>query len=732
MATVHEAEDLRHHRKVAIKVLRPALAEAIGAERFLREIRTTANLNHPHILPLYDSGEAEGLLYFVMPFVSGESLRARIDREQQLPVEDAVQIAREIADALAFAHGQGVVHRDVKPGNILLEAGHAVLADFGIAHAAVGTDATRLTQVGMTVGSPAYMSPEQAAGEVRLDGRSDQYSLGCVLYEMLAGQPPFAGPTPDTVFRQHLTQMPPSVRVFRPAVPDGLEGVLVKLLGKSPADRYSLASGLVDALDRSIPGRSTGLKAAPKPAVLGFFRRNLLRGGGAVLALFLVLLVFQSVLNRTGESGSAREGTAEVPSTAVRPLDPRRVAVLYFSDISPSGTLGYLADGLTEAVIHNLSKADALDVVSANGSWAVKDHDLPREAAPQILRAGTLISGSVAGDGKEIRVHIGLDDGRTGRRILGGTMVVGSLGETLELKSELVREVSGLLSSRVGEEIEVPEDRRMTRSTTAWELFQRGEERRRAASRGLDDDRDGAFTRNIRAADSLFAEAEREDRNWAMPLVRRGLLSDLLARFAARENPEGALSWLKAGAQYVGRALQVDSLNAEAFLVRGKLAYAEWRLGLAPTPSEAEEAYQGAREDLERACRLDPSLAEAWSILSVLYSETVENLKAKGAAERAFQEDEFLPSADEVLLRLYAISYDLESFLEAMKWCDLGRYRFPESIPFKECGLWLMAAPSEEAPFPDPDAAWSLLEALLHGSGVRADAPLPLGAPILV
>jgi eukaryotic-like serine/threonine-protein kinase len=199
MATVYLAEDLKHHRRVAVKVLRPELAAALGPERFLREIETTAGLRHPHILPLFDSGEAAGFLYYVMPYVEGESLEDRIARERQLSLDDAVRIAREVADALSYAHAHGVVHRDIKPGNILLEGGHAVVADFGIARAVRAAGDERLTQTGMAVGTPTYMSPEQASGETEVDGRSDLYSLACVLYEMLAGQPPFTGPTAESV-----------------------------------------------------------------------------------------------------------------------------------------------------------------------------------------------------------------------------------------------------------------------------------------------------------------------------------------------------------------------------------------------------------------------------------------------------------------------------------------------------------------------------------------------------
>jgi Tol biopolymer transport system component len=248
MAVVYLAEDLRHHRRVALKVLRPELAAALGAERFLREIETTAQLTHPHILPLLDSGAAGGALYYVMPFVEGESLRDRLERERRLPVDDAVRIARETADALGYAHSHGVIHRDVKPENILLESGHAVVADFGIAKAVSVAGGTRLTETGLSVGTPAYMSPEQAAGGEALDGRSDVYSLGCVLYEMLTGETPYTGATPLAILAKKLSEPLPRVSNARERVPASLEAVLTKVLASTPADRFATAGEFAAAL----------------------------------------------------------------------------------------------------------------------------------------------------------------------------------------------------------------------------------------------------------------------------------------------------------------------------------------------------------------------------------------------------------------------------------------------------------------------------------------------------
>ena len=256
MATVYLAQDLKHHRQVAIKVLKPELSASLGSERFLREIETTASLRHPHILPLYDSGAAGEFLFYVMPFVEGETLRDRLARERQLPLEDALQITREVADALGYAHGRGVIHRDIKPENILLENGHAVVADFGIAKAVTSATGEALTQTGTSIGTPQYMSPEQAAGERDVDGRSDLYALGCVTYEMLAGQPPFTGPTVQSVVHQHLAAEPRPVTQLRAAVPAPVAQALQRVLAKAPADRFPTPSAFVAALRSAAkPGR---------------------------------------------------------------------------------------------------------------------------------------------------------------------------------------------------------------------------------------------------------------------------------------------------------------------------------------------------------------------------------------------------------------------------------------------------------------------------------------------
>ncbi len=274
MATVYLAHDVRHDRKVALKVLKPELSAILGGARFLAEIKTTANLQHPHILSLFDSGEADGTVFYVMPFVEGESLRDRLTREKQLPVDEAVRIAREVADALEYAHGHGVIHRDIKPENILLHGGHALVADFGIARAASRSDGgTRLTETGMSLGTPHYMSPEQAMGERDLTARADVYALGCVLYEMLLGEPPFTGPTAQAIVAKVMTEKPARLIPRRERIPVAVEAAVLTALEKLPADRFGgtaeFAAALVSAPATLAAPTAAGRRVDPGTFALG-------------------------------------------------------------------------------------------------------------------------------------------------------------------------------------------------------------------------------------------------------------------------------------------------------------------------------------------------------------------------------------------------------------------------------------------------------------------------------
>src|SRR5687767_6430029 len=292
MATVYLARDLKLDREVAIKVLLDELGVALGPERFRREITLATQLTHPHILPVYDSGDADGQLYYVMPFVAGESLRDRLDVQRQLPVDEALRITCEIASALEHAHQRGIVHRDIKPENILLEGGQALVADFGIARAVSAIGDQKLTKTGVSLGTPAYMSPEQAMADPTLDARSDIYSLGCVLYEMLAGTPPFTGPTAQAVIARHALAEVPSLTVARGTIPDEVEDAVMRAMAKVPADRFTTAAEFATALHACRGATGTGLRQSERRSRVrtkpDAVTRGRLAGVGAVIALLLV------------------------------------------------------------------------------------------------------------------------------------------------------------------------------------------------------------------------------------------------------------------------------------------------------------------------------------------------------------------------------------------------------------------------------------------------------------
>jgi TolB-like protein len=339
MGAVFLARDAKHERLVAIKTLRPELSSAIATERFLKEIRFTARLTHPHIVPIHDSGEIDGTLFYVMPFIEGESLRHRLIRDGRLPVEDALRIAHDVADALHHAHQHDVLHRDIKPENILLESGHAVVADFGIARAVSTAGADTLTQTGQLVGTPLYMSPEQALGAREIDGRSDIYSLGCVLYEMLAGAAPHAAPTPQGVLARVLTEPAPPVRAARPDVPAEVERLVATALARERKDRFATAGDFATALDA---GRVLHRRTA-RPRLV-------------VAALGLILLVGMSAVAVWRHSHSGAGGS-----------EVKLVAVLPFENLGDSAD-AYFADGMTEAVRGKLSALPGLQVTARSSS----------------------------------------------------------------------------------------------------------------------------------------------------------------------------------------------------------------------------------------------------------------------------------------------------------------------------------------------------------------------------
>jgi serine/threonine-protein kinase len=689
MALVYLARDLRHERFVALKTLRAEIAVAVGRDRFLREIKLAARLQHPNILPVYDSGDAGGTLYYVMPFVEGESLRDRLAREPQLPLEEALQIAREVADALSYAHGHDVVHRDIKPENIMMSGGHAIVADFGIARAVSAAGGDKLTETGLAIGTPAYMSPEQAAGTGQVDRRSDIYSLGCVLYETLAGQPPFTGPTAQAIMARHSLDAVPRLKIVRETIPDALEDVINRALAKVPADRYQTAEQFAHAMAAASTGTVSRVTAAPRlPAPV---KRRWL-----VLAAALV-----AVLAGLGWMVFGGKGNAGPP--AAGGLDPHRVAVLYFADASPDSSLGYLADGLTEALIADLGEVRTLDLVSRSGVAAFRGRAVERDSVARALDAGTLVEGDVESAGRRVRVTVRLVDGESGADIRRQSFELPA-GDQLSIRDSLAQQVALFLRELLGPEIRLREERAGTKSVDAWTLVQRAERARKDAQAASFWGADWApAVRRAAEADSLLAAAERADARWAVPPTLRGRVAYERSRF--ERTPADAERFLQTGLAHAERALGLDARSADALELRGTLRFRRLELGLEPDSKRAERLLDAAEADLVAATKANPAQVGAWSILSVLYYQKQDNVQANWAARRAYEADAYLSAAEQVLWRLYITSYDLEQFQQAADWCAKGRQRFPQNGKFLECRLWLMTSGALAA---DPEEAWRL------------------------
>ena len=572
MATVWLAQDLKHERPVALKVLRPELAAALGPERFLREIHLTARLTHPHILPLHDSGVADGFLFYVMPYVEGESLRDRLDREKQLPLDDALQIAREVADALSYAHGHDVVHRDVKPENILLEAGHAVVADFGIARAVSAAGGEKLTETGIAVGTPAYMSPEQGAGSRELDGRSDLYSLGCVLYEMLAGRPPFVGPTVESVVHQHLAAEPPSITSLRPAVPTSVVAALSRALAKTPADRFNPVALFGEAL---LPRPSASASALPAPVGTAparrSWRRIALRGGAAIAVVVGAVAVGHWV----------RRGPA-------RPRYPRTaIAVLPFQNLSAEGPHSYFAGGLHDELLTQLAKVAALTV---RGRTSVMGYAGTTKQIAQIadeLTVGTIVEGSVQVLGERLRVNVQLIDAATDEHLWAERY-----DRTLDDAFAIQSEVAQRIVTAVGAALREGEARSITAAPTvsaeAYRLYLQAEDYRTRADRSrLSYETALRFYERALALDSTFALAH-----------------------AAVADVHGALYWLRYDPQPERLARMREAAQA-ALRADPRLPQARWVIGM--LFYTADRDYARALEEFTSAVEGLPGSAELWA-----------------------------------------------------------------------------------------------------------------------
>src|SRR5262245_13324802 len=718
MAAVYLAHDVKHDREVAIKVLHPELAATLGAERFEREIRLAAKLQHPHILGMHDSGVAEDLLYYVMPFVRGESLRDRLDREGMLPVDDALAIALEVNDALGYAHSLGVIHRDIKPENVLLSGGHALVADFGIARA-VDTGNQKLTATGMSMGTPYYMSPEQAAGET-VGPTSDLYSLGCMLYEMLAGEPPFTGKNAMQIMARHAMEQVPSVRIVRSAVPEEVEEAIFAVLAKVPVDRPQTAwqfaelMGLTSGHTASMRARTTMTRRAPMagrtqtmelpPAPAKWWRRPVSLASGAAVLLIGIIGAF-----------TVWRGPRQ---TAAMSADARRIAVLYFDDKSSDRTLGAVADGLTEELIHSLSAAASLTTISRYGVERFRGKDASTDSVARALRAGYVVRGDVEHEGDKVRVNVRLYDA-SGVDLKRAAFAVPATNVSL-MRDTLAVIASDLIRKQLGAEIQMARQRSGTENTEAWLLLQRGQQAQKNGEAANAKGDTAGFNREFLAADSLYGAAQKIDGRWVDPVWMRAALAYRRSRLVGTD-PTLVRKWVEVGLRHAEVATSIDPNSPDAYEMRGSLRYWLWLSAATTDRAKRLSEVNDARADLEKATLLNRNQAGAWSTVSHLYANApgFTSNDAYIAAQHALDADEFLSSANLTLSRLFNAAYDLGQFDKAKQWCDVAAKRFPADVRAVRCRLYLLTTRIEE---PDIPKAWRLADSAvgLVAPGVRA------------
>jgi TolB-like protein/tRNA A-37 threonylcarbamoyl transferase component Bud32 len=446
MATVYLAHDVKHDRKVAVKVLRPELSATLGPDRFAREIRIIAQLSHPHILPLHDSGNAAGFLYFVMPFVEGESLRARLQREGQLPVHESVRLIGELVDALAYAHRHGVVHRDIKPDNVMLSGRHALVTDFGIAKAvSQSAQAAKHTTVGIALGTPAYMSPEQAMADPNVDHRADIYALGAVAYEMLAGRPPFVSSTAQGVLAAHVTEAPVPLSKVRSAVSPQLEHIVMKCLEKNAADRWQTADELIPLLEQVMTpsGGMTPTNTRPVQGVRAPAAKSSQTASPGVprwaLALIAALvlaiagLASRSLLGGSGGGGGGAAGGGRIEKIAVMPIE----------DIS--GGEEKFVVGMHDALVSALGQLQSVGVVSRSAVLKYRQTTASVREIAKALEVDAVIEGTVFRAGNRVRVNVQMVEPATSRHIWTQSYER-DMTDQIKVQDEVVKAIAAELS----------------------------------------------------------------------------------------------------------------------------------------------------------------------------------------------------------------------------------------------------------------------------------------------
>ena len=702
MATVYLAEDVPHGRNVAVKVLSGELGSSVDGARFQREIQLTARMSHPNILSAYDSGSTNGIHYYVMPFIEGSSVRARLDNEKQLSIEEAIGITCEVCDALTYAHAQGIVHRDIKPENILLQSGHAVVADFGIARLLQEESAT-LTQTGMSLGTAQYMSPEQASAE-KVDGRTDIYALACVLYEMLVGEPPFTGPNAMAVLARSVTQPVPSVRVVRSSVPESIEFAIMHAMEKVPVDRFQTTEAFKEALlagdDSSTISRQTraytqAYRAGRRVTPVWLQPRTI--ATAALAGIVMVALGAGWFAYRS--NGKAAAGTADA--------DAKRIGVMYFDDVTTDGSLRYIADGLTESLIDELDRVPTLDVMSRNAVRPFRGRTFSSDSVHRALKVGTIVRGEVGSGAKGAQVTVRLVDAVSGAEIKNAKFDFDT-ANVFAASGEATRRVAEFLRTEVGLDVKLKESKLRANSPQAWLALQRARKQVKDADSLIAARVPDQALPVLEGADKELARAISLDKEWVEPWIARAVVARLRAR-AQRERPELAAVALDSGRVYANKALALDPRSPDAHEISGALSFSRTDLKTIPLGKEWDAALELADRELREAVRLNPQQATAYETLRrVAYAEK-RVPEALQAAMNAYTADAYLLNARDILTSLFWGNFDTENFPEARKWCAEGRRRFDRAVFFRQCSLFLMMTKGGK---PEPDDAWKMVDSI--------------------
>jgi serine/threonine-protein kinase len=617
-ATVYLARDIRHDRRVALKVLNADPESQTGELRFIREIRLLARLQHPNILPLHDSGHVEALLYYVMPYVSGETLRLRMSRERQLAIGAAVRIAAEVADALAYAHGQGIIHRDIKPENILLSGGHAVVADFGIARAIDVGGIQQLTRTGMGgPGTPAYMSPEQLMGDRELDGRSDIYSLGCALYEMLVGKPPFAG---KDGFVKRFTEASPRASASRKDIPAWLDAAVGQMLERNPADRYASAEELV----RSLSAHAS-FDSAPAT------------GANGELA--------------SGSSSRSDPHVYQTPrsvSAAVREAEPPSIGVLPFENMSADPDNEYFSDGITEEILNALTRIPSLKVAARTSAFALKGKSLDISEIGRRLNVRTVLEGSVRRSGSRVRITAQLINATDGYHIW-SERYDREVKDVFEIQDEIARTIVERLKVKLTTEQDEALGKRQTENIEAYELYLRG--------------RHCSYRWNIsgmmQKALEYFDAALAKDPEYALAYHGLADVYSILGLYAFQ--PPAAV--VDKAMTAASRAVELAPELAEARTSLGFVQLLDWD-------------WKGADTTFNRAIELNPNYAQAHTFRAWLLSTLDRQDEAAEAVRVGTELDPFLPATNGVSA---LVAYHGRRYDEAIRESERALERDPTS-----------------------------------------------------